>query len=54
MTLQELIAMLENRLRFNQSQRTSAAQRGDIALVASLDADMAETQNTLLQLRELV
>jgi hypothetical protein len=47
MSLDELIALLQNRLAFNASQRVAAVQRGDVALVASLDADTATTQATL-------
>jgi hypothetical protein len=47
MSLDDLILLLQNRLAFNASQRAAAVHRGDIALVASLDADSATTQATL-------
>ena len=47
MSLDDLIKLLQNRLAFNAQQRAAAAQRGDIALVSSLDADSATTQATL-------
>lgn len=54
MSIQDLIALLQARLSFNQGQRTAAVQRGDIAQVQSLDADIAATQSSLDQLRTLV
>lgn len=54
MSLNDLIILLENRLAFSHAQRIAAAQRGDVALVQQLDADMASTQATLDQLRTLV
>lgn len=53
MSIQDLIALLQNRIAFNQGQRTSAVQRGDVALVQQLDADIASTQATLDQLLSL-
>ena len=53
MSIQDLIALLENRITFNQTQRNAASQRGDVALVQQLDADIASTQATLDQLRTL-
>jgi hypothetical protein len=52
MSIQDLIVLLQNRITFNQGQRT--AQRGDVSLVQSLDADLASTQATLDQLQSLV
>lgn len=54
MTIEDLISLLQNRITFAQGQRTAAAQRGDVALVQQLDADMASTQASLDQLRTLV
>ena len=54
MSINDLIILLENRLAFSHAQRVAAAQRGDVALVQQLDADMASTQATLDQLRTLV
>ena len=53
MSIQDLITLLQNRIAFNQGQRTAAAQRGDVALVQQLDADTASTQATLDQLLTL-
>lgn len=53
MSINDLISMLENRLAYTRAQRTAAEQRGDIAQVAALDADIASTQATLDQLRTL-
>jgi hypothetical protein len=47
MSIEELINLLQNRLAFNATQRTAAVQRGDVALVTSLDVDTATTQATL-------
>jgi len=54
MNIQELIALLQNRLAFNSVQRAAAFSRGDAAMVASFDADTASTQATLDQLLTLV
>jgi hypothetical protein len=54
MSIQDLIVLLQNRITFNQGQRTAAVQRGDVSLVQSLDADLASTQATLDQLQSLV
>lgn len=51
MTLQQLIEMLENRLRWNAEQRAAAEARGDVSTVESLDKDSASTQGTLTVLR---
>lgn len=51
MGIEDLIAMLENRLAFNASQRTAAVARGDIAYVSALDADDATTNTALAVLR---
>lgn len=54
MSLTDLIAMLRNRLTYNEQQRAAAVQRGDIHLVGSLDADSASTRATLSALEALV
>ena len=54
MNINDLIALLQNRLVFNKEQRKAAFSRGDAALVASLDADSANTQVTLDQLQTLL
>lgn len=53
MNIQDLITLLQNRIAFTQAQRAAAVQRGDIALVQSLDSDIASTQGTLDQLLTL-
>lgn len=51
MTVSQIIEMLERRI-VNLSQlRSGAAALGDIARVASLDEDLAETELTLATLR---
>jgi hypothetical protein len=47
MDLDQIIAILENRLKHNARQREMASQRGDLEEVARLDADTATTQSTL-------
>lgn len=54
MSIQDLIALLQNRLTFNAGQRAAAFARGDAALVASIDADTVSTQATLDQLQSLL
>lgn len=54
MSVQDLIALLENRLIFSQAQRNAAVQRGDVSMVQSIDADIVSTQATLDQLLTLV
>ena len=54
MSVQDLIALLENRLIFSQAQRDSAVQRGDVSMVQQLDADITSTTASLDQLRTLV
>jgi hypothetical protein len=51
MTTLEIVAMLENRLTYNAQQRAAAVARGDVALVAVLDADTATTAVTLSEIR---
>lgn len=51
MTTLEIIAMLENRLSYNATQRAAAVARGDVALVALLDTDTATTTATLDEIR---
>jgi hypothetical protein len=47
MSIEELIQLLQNRLANNTQQRAAAAQRGDVAQVAAIDADSSTTQATL-------
>ncbi len=51
MTIAELIALLENRLRYNAALRAAAFQRGDGATISVLDTDDASSNQTLATLR---
>lgn len=53
MTIQQLIQMLERRIVYLQSVRTSATTIGDMHQVERVEADINETQSTLNQLRTL-
>lgn len=53
MTIAELIALLENRLRYNASLRSTAFHRGDGAAISVLDTDDTSTNQTLEALRAL-
>lgn len=53
MNLLDLIALLEKRLIHLGSLRSSAAALGDVAQIERIDADKAETQATLNQLKTL-
>jgi hypothetical protein len=50
MTVSQIIEMLERRVAYLSQARSSAAALGDIARVASLDEDLAETELTLATL----
>ena len=52
MTLDELIELTAARLGTLGVQRTQAWQQGDAASVQRLDAEIAQTQDTLRRLRE--
>lgn len=54
MTIQSLIEMVERRLAHLSQVRSSAAALGDIERVATLDADIAQAQVTLAQLKTLL
>ena len=47
MGLNELIALLNNRLAYLATQRAEAFTRGDITMMTALDADTAKTTATL-------
>lgn len=47
MELEQILAILQNRLLHNQRQRDIAVQRGDLDEVARLDADTGITQASL-------
>lgn len=50
MNTPDLTAMLRRRLAYLSQLRTSAVAIGDIAQVARIDAELAETQDTLNKL----
>ena len=54
MSIAELIRLMEARLAALNSARASAAAVGDIEQITQLDAEVAQTQLTLDQLRTLV
>ena len=54
MNLTEIVAMLENRLEHHGRERAAAFARGDVAMVAQFDADIASTTASLTALRALV
>ena len=54
MTIDELITIAEARLGYLAKQRETAARLGDEGQVASIDAEVSQTQNTLKQLLTLV
>jgi hypothetical protein len=47
MGLSELISILNNRLAYLATQRAEAFSRGDLTMMAALDADSATTTATL-------
>jgi hypothetical protein len=51
MSINDLIALLQNRIAFIASQRDAAVERGDIAQVYLLDTDKITTQSTLETLK---
>jgi hypothetical protein len=53
MTLDSLMSLLNNRLRFLQSQRPISVSVGDVQKVIELDNEIAQTQLTLDQVRSL-
>lgn len=54
MSIEDLIKLMEARLAALNSARASAAAVGDLNEVMRLDADIAQTQTTLDQLRTLI
>lgn len=54
MSIEDLIRLMEARLAALNAARASAAGIGDLAQVTRLDADVAQTQTTLDQLRTLI
>lgn len=53
MTVNDIVRIVSNRLEALRSQRVLAAHVGDLEQVARLDADIAQTQVTLDQVRAL-
>jgi hypothetical protein len=53
MTIEQLTIILANRLSTLSAQRSHAVTVGDLAQVAILDADIAETEITLSQLKQV-
>lgn len=53
LTVPDLITMCERRVVYLQSVRTSATALGDLEQVSRVDAELAETQDTLNKLRSL-
>ncbi len=51
MKISDLITLINNMLVDLANQRAAAVSRGNIQLVADIDAKSAETRNTLDQLR---
>lgn len=53
MTVSDLIRLMTNKLATLNGQKTTATVHGDVELVVALDAQIAETQATLDQLKTL-
>ena len=53
MTVQELITLVENRMRHLESMRKAAWDTGDAQGVSFADAQISQTQLTLDQLRSI-
>jgi len=53
MSIEDLIRLMEARLAALNSARASAAAVGDLTQATRIDADVAQTQTTLDQLRTL-
>lgn len=47
MTIKELIELSKSRINYLNTLRISAVASGDVMQIMSLDAEIAETQNTL-------
>lgn len=54
MTVPDLIRLMANKLANLNGQRTTAVVHGDLEQLITLDAQIAETQATLDQLRSLI
>lgn len=53
MTIPDLVRLMQNRVATLNGQRTTAESNGDLSRVVALDAEIAETQETLSQLQSL-
>jgi hypothetical protein len=53
MTVEDLMQMVSRRLVHLSQVRNAADALGDVARVAELDAEIAQTEQTLAQLRSL-
>lgn len=52
MKIDEIIFILENRIKALQQQRDNAVMSGNLELVVQLDVEITETQNTLETLKK--
>jgi hypothetical protein len=53
MTISQLITLAENRLSYYLQARALAWQTGDVAALADAEANISETESTLIKLRNL-
>lgn len=51
MKIEEIIFILENRIKSLTQQRDNAVMSGNLELVAQIDIELIETQNTLSSLK---
>lgn len=54
MTVSDLIRLMTNKLATLNGQKTTASVHGDVEQVIALEAQIAETQATLDQLKSLI
>lgn len=52
MKIEEIIFILENRIKALQQQRDNAVMSGNLELVTQIDIEITETQNTLDTLKK--
>lgn len=50
MNIEQLKTIAENRIKYLAAQRDNAVEVGDAVAIARIDAETAETQNTLNEL----
>jgi hypothetical protein len=53
MTVEELIDLATRRIQYLAAQRSHAEQIGDLTRIIQLEAEIAETQNTLNKLTQV-